>query len=69
MSQNMQGQTNQLGTIRAKKCAELFDVSICTWWRWVRTGQAPKSIKIGPRVTVWKVSDVMAMLDQQPSEQ
>lgn len=67
MSQDTQDQ-NRLGTLRAKGCAKLFGVCEVTWWRWVRDGLAPKSIKIGPRVTVWRVSEVLAMLEQQSSE-
>lgn len=69
MSQNMQDQTNQLGTMRAKGCASFFGVSECTWWRWTREGRTPKPIKLGSRVTVWKRSEVLAMMEQQPSEQ
>lgn len=63
MSQNIQDQNRQLGTLRAKGCAKIFNVTECTWWRWNKGGITPKPIKIGPRVTVWKVSEVLAMLE------
>lgn len=30
-------------------------VSRSTWWEGVRTGRDPKPVKLGPRVTVWRV--------------
>lgn len=36
--------------------------SSATFWRWIRDGKFPKPIKLGQRVTVWKVGDVRAWL-------
>jgi len=33
-----------------------------TWWRWVAEGKAPKSVKLGDRITCWRESDVRAFL-------
>ena len=36
-------------------------VSASAWWAGVRTGRFPQPIKLGPRTTVWRESDIEAM--------
>lgn len=38
-------------------------VSKSSWWEGVRTGRYPKPIKLSPRVTVWRVSDIRALIE------
>ncbi|MCX5855674.1 MAG: AlpA family phage regulatory protein, partial [Deltaproteobacteria bacterium] len=33
-------------------------VSASAWWAGVRTGRFPQPIKLGPRTTVWRESDI-----------
>jgi prophage regulatory protein len=42
----------------------LCPVSASTLWQWVRDKKFPAPIKLGPRVTAWKVEDVRAYLEQ-----
>jgi len=35
-----------------------------TWWAGVRTGRFPKPVKLGPRITVWKSQDILALIEQ-----
>lgn len=44
--------------VRAKECAAMFGVSESTWWRWLAEGRLPKPIKIGPRVTCWRIEEL-----------
>ncbi|TBC71555.1 AlpA family phage regulatory protein [Rhizobium leguminosarum] len=37
-------------------------VSKSTWWKKVKTGEYPVAIKISPRVTCWKESDILDLL-------
>ncbi len=30
-----------------------------TWWRWVKEGKAPASIKLGPHTTVWRAEQII----------
>ena len=32
------------------------------WWDGVRTGRFPKPVKLGPRVTAWRVEDIRALI-------
>jgi predicted DNA-binding transcriptional regulator AlpA len=33
-----------------------------TWWAGVKTGRYPKPIKLGPRITVWRIEDIRALM-------
>ena len=34
-----------------------------TWWEGVRTGRFPKPIKLGPRITVWRETDIITLIE------
>ncbi|MDQ7069287.1 MAG: AlpA family phage regulatory protein [Rhodobacterales bacterium] len=38
-------------------------VSKSTWWKGVKDGRFPKSQKLGPRTTVWRVEDIRALFE------
>ncbi|NEX60628.1 AlpA family phage regulatory protein [Noviherbaspirillum sp. 17J57-3] len=40
----------------------LIPVSKSTWWEGVRTGRYPKAIKLGPRITAWRVEDIQKLI-------
>lgn len=40
----------------------LIPVSKSTWWEGVRTGRYPKAIKLGPRITAWRVEDIETLI-------
>jgi prophage regulatory protein len=33
-----------------------------TWWAGVKDGRFPKPVKLGPRITVWRVEDIRALV-------
>ena len=35
-----------------------------TWWAGVKSGRYPKPVKLGPRITAWRVEDVRALIDR-----
>ena len=37
-------------------------VSKSTWWAGVRSGCYPKPVKLGPRITAWRVEDIRALI-------
>jgi predicted DNA-binding transcriptional regulator AlpA len=39
-------------------------ISKSTWWAGVRDGRYPKPIKLGPRITAWRVDDIRALIDR-----
>ncbi|HEY8007012.1 MAG TPA: AlpA family phage regulatory protein [Methylocella sp.] len=34
-----------------------------TWWAGVKEGRFPKPIKLGPRVTAWRIEDIRALIE------
>ncbi len=40
----------------------LYPVSKSTWWAGVRSGRYPKPVKLGPRITAWRVEDILELL-------
>ena len=41
----------------------IIPVSRSGWWAGVKSGKYPKPIKLGERTTVWKASEVLALID------
>lgn len=39
-------------------------VSKSTWWAGVKSGRYPKPVKLGPRITAWKVEDIRTLIDE-----
>ena len=44
----------------------IIPVSKSTWWAGVKSGLFPKPIKLGPRITVWRVEDIRALIHEAP---
>jgi prophage regulatory protein len=38
-------------------------VSKSTWWAGVKSGRYPAPVKLGPRITAWRVEDVRALIN------
>ncbi len=47
---------------RVDACCERFCVHKSTWWRWVKTGFAPKGIRISRGITAWRKSELDAFM-------
>jgi prophage regulatory protein len=39
-------------------------VSKSTWWAGVNSGRYPKPVKLGPRITAWRVEDIRALIER-----
>jgi predicted DNA-binding transcriptional regulator AlpA len=39
-------------------------MSPTTWWRGVKDGRYPASVKLGPRTTCWRASDIEKLMQQ-----
>jgi len=37
-------------------------VSKSTWWAGVKSGRYPQPVKLGLRITAWRVEDIVALL-------
>lgn len=38
-------------------------VSKSTWWEGVKTGRFPKPVKLGPRITAWRVEEIRSLIE------
>ena len=43
----------------------IYPVSRSTWWEGVKSGRYPQPVKLGPRITAWRVSDIRALIEEQ----
>ena len=39
-------------------------ISKSTWWAGVKSGRYPRPVKLGPRITAWRVEDIRALIDR-----
>lgn len=46
----------------------IFPFSAATLWRRVKDGTFPKPVKLGPRITAWRVEDIRALLNDGGAE-
>ncbi|ADI83305.1 helix-turn-helix transcriptional regulator [Geobacter sulfurreducens] len=42
--------------------APIIPVSKSTWWAGVKSGRYPQPIKLGPRITAWRVEDIRELV-------
>ncbi|GAB7026065.1 hypothetical protein JCM15764A_13130 [Geotalea toluenoxydans] len=45
----------------------IIPISKSSWWAGVKSGQYPRPIKLGPRITVWKVADILELISREPA--
>ena len=53
------------GFLRIGDVLELIPIGRSTWWSWVKSGRAPKQIKLSAKITVWKKEDIYLFISQQ----
>lgn len=53
-----------IGNLKAEPpIPPVIPVSKSTWWAGIKTGRYPKPIKLGPRVTAWRVEDIRSLIE------
>lgn len=52
------------GYVRLPQVLSVIPVGKSTWWAGVKAGRFPQPVKLGPRVTAWRVADLRALIDQ-----
>jgi prophage regulatory protein len=48
--------------VGSKASPGIIPISASSWWAGVKEGRFPQPIKLGPRTTVWRETDIQAML-------
>jgi predicted DNA-binding transcriptional regulator AlpA len=52
-----------MGFMRLSDVLQVFPVSKSTWWAGVKIRRYPQPIKIGPRMTAWRKTDIRKLLE------
>ena len=42
----------------------IIPVSASTWWAGVSSGRFPKPLKLGERITAWRIEDIRALIER-----
>jgi prophage regulatory protein len=50
------------GFIRLPDVLRVIPVGRSTWWLGVAAGRYPAPVKLGPRITAWRVDDIRALI-------
>jgi len=50
--------------LRVKDVLKLIPISKSAWWLGVHKGRFPKPIKLGPRTTCWRLSDILKLIEE-----
>ena len=50
--------------IRLKEVLEIIPISKSSWWLGVKKGRFPKPIKLGPKTTCWRLSDILKLIEE-----
>lgn len=45
----------------------IIPVSKSTWWAGVKSGLYPRPVKLGPKITAWKASEIRALIENMPA--
>lgn len=41
----------------------IIPIGKSTWWQGIKSGRFPKPVKLGPRITAWRVEDIRHFID------
>lgn len=58
----------ETGFLRIKQLLNFIPASEPTIWRWVKNGQFPKPVKLGPRTTAFDVAAVREWMEERNRE-
>ena len=51
-----------IGFVRLPQILAILPIGKSTWWLGVSTGRYPKPVKLGRRITAWRVEDIRALI-------
>jgi len=69
--ETMQDNTSlpETGFIRLSTILKVIPVGKSTWWAGIKSGRYPQPVKLGERITAWRVDDIRALIANFPSPQ
>jgi prophage regulatory protein len=51
------------GFVRLPTILSVFPISAASWWNGIKAGKYPGGVKLGPRTTAWRVSDIRNLIE------
>lgn len=61
---NRLGSLPETGYVRQSQLIPtIFPFSSATLWRKVKAGTFPQPVKLGPRITAWRVEDIRGLIE------
>jgi len=55
---------SEMGFLRLPDVLKLFPVSRSNWWQGCKKQRYPQPVKLSPRCTAWRVSDIRALIER-----
>lgn len=52
----------EVGFVRLPQILQVYPVSKSHWWAGVKEGRYPKPVKLGLKITAWRVEDIRALI-------
>jgi prophage regulatory protein len=53
----------ETGFVRLSSILKIIPVGKSTWWEGIKTGRFPKPVKLGTRITAWRVEDIRSLIE------
>ena len=57
----------ETGFVRLPQVLKVFPVSKSTWWAGVKSGVYPQPVKLGLKMTAWRVEDIRELISSKKS--
>lgn len=54
----------ETGFVRLPDILRVIPIGRSTWWAGVKEGRYPASVKLGPKITAWRVSDIRDLIER-----
>lgn len=55
---------HQIVSNKKRGTVGLFPMCAASWWNGVKAGRYPKPVKLGPRITAWRVEDLRQFMNE-----
>ena len=55
------------GFVRLSTILKIIPVGKTTWWAGVKSGRFPKPVKLGSRITAWRVENIRELISDATS--
>ena len=59
----------ETGFLKIEEVLSIIPVGRTTWWIGVKNGRFPKSVKLGPRTTAWRVEDIRELIESLTNDE